>query len=98
MVDRRSPFRVEARRSSAPQTQFYPSLATTQTTKQPDFLAQKRLLLASQEVSICPDVGLCANGAWWIIALINGTKRLSFKIQANGIEQEVGVPGRRRHA
>src|SRR5271157_3094524 len=27
MVDRRSPFRVEARRSSAPQTQFYPSLA-----------------------------------------------------------------------
>ena len=66
--------------------------------KQPNFLAQKRLLLASQEVSICPDVGLCANGAWWIIAFINGTKKLSFKIQANGIEQEVGVPGRRRHA
>jgi hypothetical protein len=61
--------------------------------KQPDFLALKRLLLASQEVSISPDVGLCANGAWWIIAFISGTKRLSFKIQANGIEQEVGVPG-----
>ena len=29
---------------------------------------------------------------------MNGTKRLSFKIQANGIEQEVGVLGRRRHA
>ena len=66
--------------------------------KQPNFLAEKRLLLASQEVSICPDVGLCANGAWWIIAFIDGTKKLSFKIQANGIEQEVGVPGRRRHA
>jgi hypothetical protein len=66
--------------------------------KQPDFPAQKRLLLASQEVSICPDVGLCAIEAWRIIALINGTKRLSFKIQANGFEQEVGVPGRRRHA
>ena len=63
--------------------------------KQPDFLAQKRLLFASQEASICPDVGLCANGVWWIIALINGTERLSFKIQANGIEQEVEVPGRR---
>ena len=62
--------------------------------KQPNFLAQKRLLLASQEVSICPDVGLCANGAWWIIALIDGTKRLSIKIQANGVEQEVGVPGK----
>jgi len=66
--------------------------------KQPDFLAQKRLLIASQEVSICPDVGLCGKGAWGIIALINGIKRLSFKIQANGIEQEVEVPGRRRHA
>jgi hypothetical protein len=66
--------------------------------KQPNFLAQKRLLLASPEVSICPDVGLCANEAWWIIALINGTKRLWFKIQANGIEQDVGVPGRRCHA
>jgi len=63
-----------------------------------NFPAQKRRLLASQEVSIRPDVGLCANGAWGIIAFINGTKRLSFKIQANGIEQEVEVPGRRRHA
>ena len=27
MVDRRSPFRVEARRSSAAQKQFYPSVA-----------------------------------------------------------------------
>ncbi len=96
MVDRRSPFRVEARRSSAPQTQFYPSLANYPNNL--DFLAQKRLLLASQEVSICPDVGLCANGTWWIIGFINGTKRLSFNIQSNGIEQEVGVPGRRRHA
>jgi CMP-N-acetylneuraminic acid synthetase len=25
---------------------------------------------------------------------LNGIKRLSFKIQADGIEQEVGVPGR----
>jgi hypothetical protein len=66
--------------------------------KQPNFLARKRLLLASQEVSICPDVGLCANGASWIIVFINGTKRLSFKTQANGIEQEIGVPGRRRRA
>jgi hypothetical protein len=41
--------------------------------KQPNILAQKRLLLASQEVSICPDVGLCANGSGLIIALINRT-------------------------
>ena len=27
-------------------------------------------------------------------AFIDGTKKLSFKIQANGIEQEAGVPGR----
>ena len=75
-------------------TQLYlPSLDYRKLPKQPDFLTQKRLLLASQEVSICPDVGLCVNGAWWIIAFIDGTKKLSFKIQANGIEQEVGVPG-----
>jgi len=79
MVGRRPPFRVEACRSSTLQKQFSPSLALP---KQPDFLAQKRLLLASQEVSIRPDVGLCANGAWWIMALMNGTKKLSFKIQA----------------
>ena len=96
MVDRRSPFRVEARRSSAAQKQFYPSLAKLP--KQPNFLAQKRVLLASQEVAICPDVGLCANASRYIIALINGINKLPFKIQAKGIEQEVGVPSRRRHA
>ena len=48
--------------------------------------------------AICPDVGLCANGSRCIIALINGTKRLSIQDSSQGIEQEVGVPGRRRHA
>ena len=72
MVDRRSPFRVEACRSSAPQTSVLSLVSKLP--KQPDFLAQKRLLLASQEVSICPDVGLCASAAWWIIALIKEPK------------------------
>ena len=61
MVDRRSPFRVEACRSSAPQNAVLSLVSKLP--KQPNFLAQKRLLLASQEVSICPDVGLCANAS-----------------------------------
>ena len=96
MVDRCSPIWVEARASSA--SKKCSSIPVSRLPKQPNFLPRKRLLLASRGSAICPDVGLCANGAWWIIAFINGTKRLSFKIQANGIEQEIGVPGRRRHA
>ena len=71
--------------------QFY--LLVSKLPKQPNFLAQKRLLLASQEVSICPDVGLCANGARWIIAFIDGTKRLSFKIQAMGLNKRLEFRG-----
>ena len=36
------------------------SIPRSKLPKQPNFLAQKRVLLASQEVAICPHVGLCA--------------------------------------
>jgi hypothetical protein len=44
--------------------------------RQPDFLAQKRPLFASQEFAICLDVGLCANVTPFDNALINRTNRL----------------------
>ena len=58
--------------------------------KQPDFLAQKRLLLASQEVSICPDVGLCANGAWWIMLSLRNQKPPGPDSRANKVGQAAG--------
>jgi hypothetical protein len=57
--------------------------------KQPDFLAQNRLLLASQEVSICPDVGLCANGAWWIITLIDEPKASRSRFKPMGLNKRL---------
>src|SRR5271167_106423 len=72
MVDRRSPFRVEACRSSAPQTQLDPSLANYPNNR--ISWLKRGLLLASQEASICPDLGLCAKGTLSDNPLIDGTK------------------------
>jgi hypothetical protein len=47
------------------------------------------------------DLSRCGAVRKWSLvdnAFIDGTKKLSFKIQANGIEQEAGVPGEERHA
>jgi hypothetical protein len=66
---------------------------------QPDFPAQKRLLLASQEVSICPDVGLCTNRAWWIIAFIIAKRDLSIPgwPEADAEQRAIGCQQEKSH-
>ena len=58
--------------------------------KQPDFLAQKRLLTTSEESTICPHVGLCASVAPSHNAFINGTTASDSKFRATWIEHERG--------
>lgn len=58
--------------------------------KQPDFLAQKGLLIASEESAICLHVGLCASVTASHNALINGTTASDSKFRATWIEHERG--------
>jgi hypothetical protein len=85
MVDRRSPIWVEACASSTSKKQLYLTLRAT----------QKHQISRLKRGGCSPPQGLrfaqmwgCAQmEPWWIIALINGTKRLSFKVQANGLNE-----------
>jgi hypothetical protein len=50
----------------------------TKIPKKPNFAALKRLLSASQELAICPDVGLCGNRTRRTMALMNGVRKFEF--------------------
>ena len=82
MVRRCSPVWVEARASSTSQ-EVVLSLIKIHS-KTPNFLAQKRLLFASRESAICPDVGLSANGTRWIIGSLTGPKGSNSQFKPRG--------------
>jgi len=92
MVDRRPPFWVETHRSCAPQDHFSVSVSSCLGFLSTNSPPQKRLLFACRESAISLHVGLCANGAGWIIAFINGTKRLSIRIQLMRLNKRLQFP------